>query len=160
MILFTIHKHIKKSLKNGNIYLIKVHLLNEFMLSIILKSSVMKLKLLTTFILIFIFLSHSFSQTQLKHEKKIYVSPQGKVYVNKTLPIYIKIASSPQANAPTYNLPSVTTSKYANPMYFDTEGRNTLRSPWAVDTVTKQTVNPKIEIQLKYMQMANLLSLN
>jgi hypothetical protein len=37
--------------------------------------------------------------------------------------------------------------KYSNPMYFDTEGRNTLRSPSAVDTVTKKPVMPKVDIQ-------------
>ncbi len=91
----------------------------------------------------------SVAQTPLKHEKKIFVSPDGKVYVNKFLPIYLKISASPDANAISYTLPSVKTAKYANPMYFDTEGRNTFLSPWAVDTVTKKPVVPKILIQFE-----------
>jgi len=92
------------------------------------------------FNLIFLFvlnLSLTFAQTQLKHEKKIYVSPEGKVFVNKHLPIYVKISTSPDDKSPSVTLPSIITAKYANPMYFDSEGRNTLRSPWAVDTSTK-----------------------
>ncbi len=90
--------------------------------------------------------SLSFAQTQLNHAKKIFVSPEGKVFVNKHLPIYVKISTSPDDKSPSFTLPSIVTAKYANPMYFDTEGRNTLRSPWAVDTVTKMPVEPKIEI--------------
>ncbi len=89
------------------------------------------------------------AQTQLKHEKKIYVSPEGKVYVNKSLPIYVKISTSPDDKAQSFRLPSTTTALYANPMYFDSEGRNTLRSPWAVDTVTKKLAEPKIDIQFE-----------
>jgi len=86
------------------------------------------------------------AQNPLHHEKKVYVSPEGKVFVNKALPIYVKISVSPDPHAPTYTLPSVVTAQYANPMYFDTEGRNTLRSPWAVDTATKKPIDPKREI--------------
>ncbi len=86
------------------------------------------------------------AQEPLKHEKKIYSTTDGKIFVNKTLPVYFRIAVSPAENAPSYVLPSVETAKYANPMYFDTEGRNTLRSPSAVDTTTKKVVLPKHEI--------------
>ena len=86
------------------------------------------------------------AQEPLKHEKKIYSTSDGKIFVNKTLPVYFRIATSPAENAPSFILPSVETAKYANPMYFDTEGRNTLRSPSAVDTTTKKVVLPKHEI--------------
>ena len=81
-------------------------------------------------------------QDQLNHEKKIYVSPEGKTYINKSLPLYLRIATSPDENAKTWLLHSEETSKYANPMYLDTEGYNTFRSPSAVDTVTKKVVYP------------------
>ncbi|NJM14402.1 MAG: hypothetical protein HC896_02620 [Bacteroidales bacterium] len=41
-----------------------------------------------------------------------------------------------------YKLNSEETKAYANPMYFDTDGFNTFRSPSCVDTVTKKTVYP------------------
>ncbi len=81
------------------------------------------------------------------HIKKFYISPEGKVFINKNLPVYFFISSSADPNAPHYLLKSETTPKYSNPMYFDTEGRNTLRSPSAIDTVTKKQVLPKIDIQ-------------
>ena len=85
-------------------------------------------------------------QDQLNHEKKIYVSPEGKTYINKSLPLYLRISTSPEENAKTWLLHSKETSKYSNPMYLDTEGYNTFRSPSAVDTVTKRVVYPLQDI--------------
>lgn len=82
------------------------------------------------------------AQTQLNHEKKVYISPEGKIYVNKQSPIYFRVATSPDDNAPSYLLHSEDSKKYSNPMYFDTEGKNTLHSPSAVDTTTKKVVQP------------------
>lgn len=87
-----------------------------------------------------------FSQEQLKHEKKVYVSPQGRLYVNKSLPIYLRLATSPDDNAPSYLLRSESTPQFTNPMYFDVEGYNTIRSPWKVDTITKQPIAPRQDI--------------
>jgi hypothetical protein len=87
------------------------------------------------------------AQEQLKHEKKMWVSPEQKIFVNKLLPIYFKVSTSPDANAPAYTLPSEQTPKYANPMYFDTEGRNTLRSPSAVDPDTRKQIIPLTDIK-------------
>lgn len=83
------------------------------------------------------------------HPKKVFVSPEGKIFFNKFLPVYFYISDSPNSNAPHYLVKSETTPKYANPMYFDTEGRNTLRSPSAVDTITKQQILPKIDVQFQ-----------
>ena len=88
----------------------------------------------------------TFAQEPLKHEKKVYVSPEGKIYINKDLPVYLRLATSPDDNSKSYLLRSEETPKYANPMYFDTEGYNTFRSPSAVDTVTKQVIYPKQDI--------------
>ncbi|MFC2152143.1 OmpL47-type beta-barrel domain-containing protein [Bacteroidota bacterium] len=83
------------------------------------------------------------SQEPLKHKKKIYKAADGKLYANKDLPIYFRVATSSDANAESYLLvPSAGSKKYANPMYFDTEGYNTFRSPSKVDTVTKEIVYP------------------
>jgi hypothetical protein len=85
-------------------------------------------------------------QDQLKHERKIYVAPDGKMYINKSLPLYLRIAASPDENAETWLLHSEETSKYSNPMYLDTEGYNTFRSPSAVDTATKKVIYPLQDI--------------
>jgi len=83
------------------------------------------------------------SQEPLKHKKKMYRAEDGKLYANKDLPLYFRIATSDDADAETFLLmPSEDSKKYANPMYLDTEGYNTFRSPSKVDTVTKQVVYP------------------
>lgn len=90
-----------------------------------------------------LFVFNSFSQEPLKHKHKIYRSPEGKLYINKDLPIYFRIATSGNDDAETFLLnPAEDSKKYANPMYLDTEGYNTFRSPYKVDTVTKKTVYP------------------
>lgn len=102
-----------------------------------------------TFLVIFsaIFVCNTYSQEPLKHKHKIYRSPEGKLYVNKNLPIYFRIATSDDDNAESYLLdPAKDSKKYANPMYLDTEGYNTFRSPYKVDTVTKKTVYPLEDI--------------
>lgn len=102
------------------------------------------------FILLAFFLlsiaSFANSQTQLTHQKKIFVSPTGKIYFNKALPVYFRVSTSPDENAPSYLLKSESSAKYSNPMYFDSEGKNTLRSPSAVDTVTKKVIEPKQDV--------------
>jgi len=100
------------------------------------------------FLLSFIFISNSgYSQEQLVHKKKIYRSAEGKLYANKDLPIYFRIATSDDDDAETYLLnPAPDSKKYANPMYLDTEGYNTFRSPSKVDTVTKKVIYPLEDI--------------
>ncbi len=87
-----------------------------------------------------------FAQEQIKHEKRIFISPEGRIYIQKSMPVYLRIATSPDEEASTYLLKSEETTKYSNPMYFDTEGYNTIRSPWCVDTVTKKAVYPQQDI--------------
>jgi len=87
-----------------------------------------------------------FSQKQLEHEKKIYKSPEGKLFINKDLPVYLDISTSPDNDAKDYKLTSEDSKEYTNPMYFDTEGVNTIRSPWKIDPETKEYVYPKEEV--------------
>ncbi|WP_425392455.1 chitobiase/beta-hexosaminidase C-terminal domain-containing protein [Ekhidna sp.] len=85
-----------------------------------------------------------FSQQIPTHEKKIHKDEDGKVYVNKDLPVYLSVSTSPDgSNSETLgdNDP-----KYSSPMYLDTEGLNTIRSPWKVDPETKKTIYPKEEV--------------
>ena len=105
---------------------------------------------ITLFLIIFpLFLSNSIkAQEPLKHKKKMYKSPDGKLYINKDLPVYFRISTSPAENAESYLLmPTADSKKYANPMYLDTEGYNTFRSPSKVDTITKKIVYPLEDIK-------------
>src|SRR6056297_1913630 len=86
------------------------------------------------------------TQKPLDHQQRIYVSPEGKVFIQKSMPVYLRIATSPDEDAESYLLKSEETSKYSNPMYFDTEGWNTVRSPSAVDTSSKDVVYPMQDI--------------
>jgi hypothetical protein len=94
--------------------------------------------------LTFVF-SSSFAQEQLNHEKKFYRTPEGRLYINKDLPVYLRISPTPDASD-SYLLKSEETKEYTNPMYFDTEGYNSIRSPWKVDPKTKKTAYPKGEV--------------
>jgi hypothetical protein len=85
-------------------------------------------------------------QEPLKHEKRIYVSPEGRMFIQRYLPIYIRMATSPDEGAESVVLRSEVTDKYSNPMYLDCEGYNTIRSPWIVDTITKKPIFPREDI--------------
>jgi hypothetical protein len=91
--------------------------------------------------------SVALAQEQLSHKKKMFRSSEGKLYINKDLPIYFRISISGDDDAESHLLnPAEDSKKYANPMYLDTEGYNTFRSPYKVDTVTKKTVYPLEDI--------------
>jgi hypothetical protein len=79
-------------------------------------------------------------------EKRIYVAPDGKIFVQRYLPLYVRISTSPAEGAKSYLLTSEATPKYSNPLYLDAEGKHTFRTPWAVDTSTKQMVYPAQDI--------------
>lgn len=88
----------------------------------------------------------SYSQEPLKHEKKFYKNSEGKLYINKDLPIYIRLASSPDSSASSVLLESEDSKDFTNPMFFDTEGINTIRSPWKINHETKEPVYPQEDI--------------
>lgn len=83
-----------------------------------------------------------YSQEQLSHPKKMYTSDDGKFYINKHLPVYLWLSTSPNENAEKKRLYSDDSKKYTNPLYFDTEGFNSIRTPSKVDTVSKKVVYP------------------
>lgn len=82
------------------------------------------------------------AQTVPSSEKKIAQSEDAKLYVNKALGIYLWLSTSPDPGSEKIRLKSDSTKKYVNPMYLDTEGYNTVRSPSAVDTLSGKTVYP------------------
>jgi hypothetical protein len=78
-----------------------------------------------------------FSQALPVVEKRMYTAPDGKLYVQKSLPVYLMLNTSAD-NKGAVLLKSERTAAYTNPMYFDTEGLNTVRSPFCVDQKTKE----------------------
>jgi hypothetical protein len=103
--------------------------------------------LLCLIVITLLFANSGSAQEPLKHKNKIYRSENGKLYANKNLPIYFHISTSADENATKYLLmPGEDSKKYANPMYMDTEGYNTFRSPSKVDTITKKIVYPLEDI--------------
>lgn len=82
------------------------------------------------------------AQSPEKNEKKVYRSEDNKLYINKNKGVYLWISTSPDPDGEKIRLVSDSSQKYSNPLYFDTEGYNTVRSPSAVDTNTKKTVYP------------------
>jgi len=103
------------------------------------------------FIITFLLLISQIIQAQqpLKHSKKVYRSPDGKLYIQKSMPVYLYISTEPNQKGEMYQLQSDSTPKFANPMYFDTEGYNTFRSPSAVDTVTKKIHYPLTDVMFE-----------
>jgi hypothetical protein len=93
-----------------------------------------------------LFVTSVSAQQQLNHEKRTYIAPDGNLYINKVLPLYLRIATSPDENAETILLKSKISAKYTNPFYLDTEGMNTLRTPSAVDKETRKLVYPVQDI--------------
>ncbi len=91
------------------------------------------------FLLLFVsivFSLSAFSQQIIKPKPGWYVNPKGRFFVNKHLGVYLWLSFSPNPNAPKHLLKSET-CKWTNPMYFDTEGYNSIRSPWEVDSTGK-----------------------
>lgn len=80
------------------------------------------------------------------HPAKTYVSQGGSIFWNKSLPVYLKIAPSPDGAG--ILLKNNQQKQYTNPIYFDTEGVNYIRTRHAVDHETKEVKMPLQEIML------------
>jgi hypothetical protein len=97
-------------------------------------------------ILLFFLIVTTFSQEQPAYAKKVYTSPEGKMFVNKDLSVYLWLSTSPENSSEKFRLWSEQSARYSNPLYFDVEGYNSFRSPSAVDTSTHKTVIPLQDI--------------
>ncbi len=86
------------------------------------------------------------AQDQLKHVKCTYEAPNGNLYINKDLPVYLRLATSPDDTAHSILLKSKVSAQYTNPFYFDTEGWNSVRTPSAVNKQTRKMVMPERDI--------------
>jgi len=136
------HIHRKLFIKQLENYVFFSNLVKNQTLSIKMK------KLLAGFFVFAITSSWILSQDQsIEDEKKVYKSEENnRLYVNKDLGIYLWLSTSPDSNAEKIRLMSESSKKYSNPMFFDTEGYNTVRSPWRVDTTTKIPIYPREDI--------------
>lgn len=77
---------------------------------------------------------------------RYWVNPEnGKLYWNKNLPAFVMLSPLPTGDSATI-LDSHSTPQWGRPFYFDTEGVNYMRTRYAVDTATRQTIMPKREI--------------
>ncbi len=84
--------------------------------------------------------------TKPSYEKVVY-QRDGKTYVQKSLPVYLKFSVTPDGK--NYPLTSLQHPSDANPVYLDTEGLNYIRSRWAVDPKTGKPVSPQREVQME-----------
>lgn len=94
------------------------------------------------------FAMSSFAQSEPSkptYEKRVY-EKDGRTYVQKSLPVYLKFSVMPDGKE--YPLKSEAHPKDANPMYLDTEGVNYIRSKWAVDPETGKAIVPQREVQM------------
>lgn len=82
-------------------------------------------------------------------EKKVYIGDEGRIFIQKSLPVYMKFSTSKDNGAKNYLLKSKLHANYTNPMYFDTEGINFIRHRWAVDQESKRTVHPKVTVKFE-----------
>ncbi|MBN1118793.1 MAG: hypothetical protein JXA77_16395 [Bacteroidales bacterium] len=108
------------------------------------------MKKLCTILVGILIISFVGAQEQKESEFKAYFNEDNnRLFVNKEQGVYFWISTSPDEDAKKYRLLSDSSKKYTNPMYFDTEGYNTVRSPSAVDTTTKRTIYPLQDIVFK-----------
>jgi hypothetical protein len=87
-----------------------------------------------------------FAQQKIEHPSKLFKTTEGKLYIQKEMPVYLYLSTSKDGSAEKVLLESEDSKDYTNPMYFDTEGMNTFHSPWKVDPKTKKYKYPKEDI--------------
>lgn len=102
-------------------------------------------------ILAFVFASalvvqSGYAQIQPEHAKRTYTDENDNLYIQKDLPLYLKISTSEDDKDGNILLKSKQSNAYVNPLYLDSEGLNTIRTPYAVDKTTKKTVMPLQDI--------------
>ncbi|MBT3963640.1 MAG: hypothetical protein HN728_03240 [Flavobacteriales bacterium] len=105
----------------------------------------MSLRTLTILSVLIATASQVFAQAPNKptYEKMVYINGDGDIFVQKSLPMYLKFSTEP--NGTNYDLKGKNPA-YSEPMYLDTEGPNYVRSKWAVDPKTGRTVQPQQEV--------------
>ena len=99
---------------------------------------------------IFLFLVNTsilvFSQKQPQHERKIYHSPEGKLYIQKSLPLYLQMSPTSENKKDSAVCLRNNDAQYPHPIHFTSEGLNTIHHPWAVDRNTLLVKLPKQDV--------------
>lgn len=88
----------------------------------------------------------SFAQQQQEHVKRTYIDERDQLFIQKDLPVYLKVSTSADDTGENILLMSKKSANYTNPLYLDSEGLNTIRTPYAVDQNTRKTVQPLQDI--------------
>ena len=99
-----------------------------------------RILILISFLVIFV--SFSFAQEIIKKETYTYSDTNGNFYVQRSQAVYLWLGFTPDSTDEMHLLKSDSSAKYTNPMFFDEEGLNIIRSPWAVDTQTHIRIYP------------------
>ena len=97
-------------------------------------------------LLIFIVPEILVAQQQPEHILKPYQASDGKLYWPAELPVYIKLSASPEDEAESHLMKSERSAEYVDPYFFDTEGINFIRTKWAINKKTKESVWPLEEV--------------
>jgi hypothetical protein len=80
-----------------------------------------------------------------QYPPKHYVGEDGKIFWNKRLPIFLRISETPGGQGV---LLESENPAYSNPLFLDTEGRNYIRTRWAVDNQSGKVVSPAAEVMM------------
>lgn len=83
-------------------------------------------------------------QKVIEPEKKIYQASDGKLYLPKSTPLYFSTGFSKTNEEKSSSNQSAPLQ--VNPVYFTREGLNELRTPSAVDPITKEIVYPRQDV--------------
>jgi len=104
----------------------------------------MKNVLLPTLLLMFMLFSVLTNAQNSTVKKTMLIKNDGLVYINKDLPVYLWISNSADNNSEKLLLKGA--GEHSNPFYFDTEGINSIHTPWKVHSETKQYILPKQDV--------------
>ncbi|MFC2086235.1 OmpL47-type beta-barrel domain-containing protein [Bacteroidota bacterium] len=104
---------------------------------------------ITLILFTFLLTNFTFCQEIVEKDSYTYYDTSGNFYVMKSQPIYLWLGFSPDSTEQMHLLQSDSSVNFTNPMFFDQEGLNIIRSPWAVDTQTHTRVYPLEVIQFE-----------
>lgn len=76
-------------------------------------------------------------------EKKIWVSPQDRIYIHTSLPMYFNVSTVPDNSKPGVQLKSEATPQFTLPLYLDGDGKHTIRHTDPVNNKTMKVAKGK-----------------
>ena len=96
------------------------------------------------FILLFLSYMVVWAQQPESHKMHAYTDSAGVLYWNRHMPFYLRISETPSDTG--HLLKNPKQAQFTNPSYFNSEGTNYIRKRFAVDTATRKTAQPQVEI--------------